>query len=74
MVDLSMPKTEIHLNRGANQVMTMIPNSEVGTVRRTVIGRLGEAIPPKADSHPFQYPFTIDAYMDTWSSAGHVSA
>ncbi len=30
----------------------MIPNSEVGTVRRTVRGRLGEATLPEADLRP----------------------
>jgi hypothetical protein len=39
-------------DRGANQVLTMIPNSEVGTARRAVRGRLGEATLPKADLRP----------------------
>jgi cytidine deaminase len=37
---------------GANQVMTMIPNSEVGTARRAVRSRLGEATLPNADLRP----------------------
>src|SRR5580704_13278472 len=37
---------------GANQVLTMIPTSEVGTARRAVRGRLGEATLPKADLRP----------------------
>jgi len=40
---------EITPELGANQVLTMIPNSEVGTARRAVCGRLGEATLPKAD-------------------------
>jgi hypothetical protein len=40
---------------GRKSVLTMIPNSEVGTARRArraVRGRLGEATLPKADLRP----------------------
>ena len=42
------------LRVGANQGLTMIPNSEVGTARRAVRGRLGEATLPKADLRPLR--------------------
>jgi len=50
-------KRAVSFSLGANQVLTMIPNSEVGTARRAVHSRLGEATLPqessKADLRPF---------------------
>jgi hypothetical protein len=41
---------------GANQVLTMIPKSEVGTYRRAVRGRLASATLAKADLRPSSCP------------------
>jgi prepilin-type N-terminal cleavage/methylation domain-containing protein/prepilin-type processing-associated H-X9-DG protein len=48
---LKFKKTQIR-RPGANQVLTMVPNLEVGTARGDVRGRLGEATLPKADLRP----------------------
>jgi hypothetical protein len=37
---------------GANQVLITLPASRVGTARRAVRGRLGEATLPKSDLRP----------------------
>ena len=48
----------------ANRVLTMIPNSQVGTARRAVRSRLGEATLPKADVRP------TDVFSETLNTAG----
>ncbi len=43
------PKNDPKTKTVANQVLTRIPNSEVGAAQRTFSGRIGEATLPKAD-------------------------
>jgi hypothetical protein len=44
-------KNRFRIGSGANQVLTMI-STLVGTARRAVCGRLGEATLPKSDLRP----------------------